>query len=82
MLNIGAIIKSVDENTGDFDFVTWSGGIDEVIKNNDLFLPWNSAWWNRSWSLLDCPFLIVSIHTHAGFKEETFGISLANNASS
>jgi hypothetical protein len=61
VLHIGSIIEFVNENTCDFNFISWSSSVDKVIEDKDLLLSWNTTWRNRSGSFLDCPFLVVSV---------------------
>jgi hypothetical protein len=64
MLHISTILKSIDEYTCNLYLVTRSGAINQIIQDVNLLLSWDSTWWHRSWSLLNCPFLIVAIYTH------------------
>jgi hypothetical protein len=43
MLNIGSIIKFVDENTCDFNLISRSSSIYEIVKNENFFLSWDST---------------------------------------
>jgi hypothetical protein len=68
VLDIGTIIKFVDENTCDFDFISRSSSVNEIVKNENFFLSWDSTRRNRSWSLLNSPFLVVSVNRFMFFK--------------
>lgn len=80
MLNISSIIESIDKNTCNFNFVSRSGAINKIVEDIYLFLSWYSSWWNWAWSLLNCPFLVISVDTHKFFGLVL--LTLANNTSS
>ena len=61
MFDICPIIKSIDKDSSDFNFITRSSAINEIIEDVDLLLSWNSARWYRAWSLLDGPLLIIPV---------------------
>ena len=63
MLDVGEIVKSVDEDSCHFNLVTWSGSIYKIMKDIDLLLSWHSTRWNSSWSLLDSEFLVISVNS-------------------
>lgn len=79
MLNILAVIKLVNENTCDLNFVSWSCRVDKVIEDVYLLLSWNTTWRDGARCLLDSPFLIVSVHGHV-LLVLVRPLGLANNA--
>ena len=79
VLDVSSIIEFIDENTGYFDLISWSCSVYKIIEDDDLFLSWNTTWWDRSWSFLDGPFLIVSVDTFALFNLVLFATALADD---
>lgn len=61
MLDISEVVKSINVDTCDFNFISWASRVYLVILENYLLLTWYPTWWNSSWCLLDSQFLIVSI---------------------
>jgi hypothetical protein len=61
VFDVSSIIKFVDENTCDFNFISRSSSINEIVEDENFLLSRDSTWWNRSRSLLNCPFLVVSV---------------------
>jgi hypothetical protein len=49
------------ENTSNFYLITRSGGVNEVIQDENFFLSGDTAWRNGSRGLLDSPFLVISV---------------------
>ena len=79
VLDVGSVVEFVDEDTGDFNFVSWSCSIDEIVEDINLLLARNSTWWDSSRSLLDRPFLVVTEEASA-FFEVIWASTLAKNA--
>ena len=62
MLHVGRVIKLVRVDSCDFDFITWSSSVDQIVQDNYLFLPWDSTGRNAAWSFLNCQFLVVPVN--------------------
>jgi hypothetical protein len=78
VFHVSSIIKLIDEDSSNFDLVSWSSSIDKIIENENFLLSWHTSWRNRAWGLLNCPFLIVSIDRFV-VLEEIWSLSLAND---
>ena len=63
VLDVCKVVVSVDVNAMDLYFITRAGNIDQVVKNKYFFLAGNTARRHSSWSLLNCEFLIISVHS-------------------
>ena len=81
MLDICSIVEFVDKDTGNFNFVSRSSSIDEIVEDIDFLLARNSTWWDSSRSFLDCPFLVVTEEAFTFFKV-VWASALAKNAHS
>lgn len=79
MLDICSIVEFIDKDTSNFNFVSWSCSIDEIVEDVNLLLARNSTWWDSSRSFLDCPFLVVTEETFTFFKV-IWASTLAKNA--
>jgi hypothetical protein len=62
MLDVSSIIEFIDEDTSNFNLISWSSRVNKIVKNEDFLLSRDSTWWNRSWSFLNGPFLIISVN--------------------
>jgi len=80
MLHICIVFKNIFENTGNFNFITWSCWIYKIIQDENFFLSWNTTWRNRSRSFLNGPFLIIAIYTKVIFKIEIFTLANITNS--
>lgn len=60
VFDVCAVVEFVDEDTSNFNLVSWSCSINEIVEDVDLFLARNSAWWDGAGGLLDGPFLVVT----------------------
>ena len=79
VLDVGSIVKFIDEDTGDLNFISRSSSVNKIIKDEDLLLSWHSTWWHRSWGLLHGPFLVVSVNGFVVFNN-VWAVLLANDA--
>ena len=61
MLDVAKVVKPINEDAGDFDLVTRSSNVDQIVLAHDLLLARDSARWNCAWSLLDCQLLVVFV---------------------
>ena len=61
MLDVAKVVKPINEDAGDFDLVTRSSNVDQIVLAHDFFLARDSARWNGAWRLLDCQLLIVLV---------------------
>jgi len=61
VLDVAEVVESVDIDSCDLDFVSWSGGVDEVMNDEYFFLARDSAGRDSSWSLLDRELLVISV---------------------
>lgn len=82
VLNVSEVVEPVDVNTGDFDFISGSGNIDEVMHDNDLFLSWYTSSGNRTWGLLDSQLLEVAVESPELVRLTRSAGSLANDTRS
>ena len=78
MFHICKVIESVNENSSDFNFITWTSTINLIIYNKDFFLAWDSARRYCTWSFLNSHFLVVSVHC-VNFISDERTIALAYN---
>jgi hypothetical protein len=79
MLDVCAVVEFVDKDTGDFNFVSWSCRIDEIVEDVNLLLARDSTWRDGSRSFLDGPFLVVTEETFT-FLEVVWASTLAKDA--
>lgn len=61
VLDVSAVVKPIDKDSCDFNFITWSCCVNKVVLHNDFLLSWHSSSWYRAWSLLNGPLLEVSV---------------------
>ena len=81
MLYIAKVVKSVDENSCNFNFVTRSCNINKIILAHNLFLARDTSWRDSAWSLLDSQLLVVLVDS-VGFINNIGTLFLANHARS
>lgn len=68
MLDVSKVIKLIDINSSDFNFISRSCWINQIKLDNDFFLSRDSTRRDRAWSFLYGPFLIIAIFTFALFQ--------------
>ena len=78
MLDVGSVIEFIDEDTSDFNLISWSCSINKIVKNEDFLLSWHSTWWYGSWGFLNGPFLIISVNRFV-LLMNIWTFALANN---
>jgi hypothetical protein len=81
MFNIGIIVESIDENSSNFDFVSWPCHVNQIVQDVDFLLSRDTAWWHGAWCFLNCPLLVIPVNRHVFFQVERSS-GLANDACS
>ena len=61
MTHVGEIVKPVDVNSGDFNFVTRPRCVNQIIEHIYLFLAGNTAWGHSTRCFLHRQFLVVPV---------------------
>jgi len=61
MTHVSEIVKPVDVNSGDFNFVTRPRCVNQVIEHIYLFLAGNTAWGHSTRCFLHRQFLVVPV---------------------
>ena len=64
MFDVESVLKAIGEDSSDFDLITWSGSVDVVTKQDNILVPWNSAWGDSAWGLLHGELLVVPVDGH------------------
>ena len=68
MLDISKIIKLININSCDFNFISRSRRINQIKLDYNFFLSRDSTRRDRAWCFLYGPFLIIAIFTFAFFQ--------------
>jgi len=58
-----ACIVRVYINASDLNFLARSGYVNQVSKQHNVLVAWNTSRGNRTWSLLDSELLVVAIQS-------------------
>jgi len=61
MTHVREVIKSVDVNSCNFNFISRSGSVNEVVKDVDFLLAGHTTWRDTSRSLLYSNLLVVTV---------------------
>jgi hypothetical protein len=61
MLDVREVIPPVDVDSSHFNLITWSSSVDEIVKEEYLFLSGDSTGGHGAWGLLDGHFLVVPV---------------------
>ena len=79
VFDVSSIVKFIDEDTGDLNFISRPSSVNKIVKDEDFLLSWYSTWRHGSRGLLHRPFLVVSVDGFVIFNE-VWTVLLANDA--